>query len=302
MKIWQKTAGVAALLVLSNVAPAFAETFEAVPIMAPISAPSAAAGGTQHYLPARITVLAKELQLDQAPVITDASLYVPLRAIVEAAGGTVKWDGVTQTVSVDLPDRTATFVIGQDEAEMNQRGVFYIQRNMIKMAAAVQLIGGRTMVPVDALWNIIGLEERADEDLSLDLIPIQKPEGPATGKVIPGSQQVAAVAVERTTLSAEQVAWADEMLSAEPATFKLFPVAGGVIIGIAGGLQSSGGYTIELLGGGARLVDGTWYLDAKLVPPTEMASMAMTNPVAFFHLPGVSGNVEVNFWTNGATP
>lgn len=304
MKTWQKRVGVATLLLAMNVAPAFADTvIDAVPIMAPISAPDAAAGGgTHHYLPVRVTVEGKELQMDVAPTIQDNTLYLPLRFIVEAAGGTVAWDGATQTVSVDMPDRNATFVIGQDEAEMNQRGVFYIKRNMIKMGAAVQLIDGRTMIPVDATWNILGLNERPDKDLSLDLFFTPAPEAPATGKLIPGSQQVAAVAIERASLSVAQAAWADEMLSAEPATFQLFPVADGVVVGIAGGLQPTGGYTIELLGGGARLVDGTWYLDAKVVPPTGMATMALTNPVAFFHLPGVSGDLLVNFWSNGATP
>lgn len=308
MKNWQKrAAGTVALLLLTNVAPAFADTvIDAVPIMAPISAP-AAGGGIHHYLPVRVTVEGKELQMDVAPVIQEETLYLPLRFIVEAAGGTVAWDGATQTVSVDLKDRTASFVIGQDEAEMNQRGVFYIQRNMIKMGAAVKLIDGRTMIPVDATWNILGLNERPDKDLSLDLFftpapEAPAPEAPATGKLIPGSQQVAAVAIERASLTAAQATWADEMLSAEPATFQLFPAEDGVIVGIAGGLQPTGGYTIELLGGGARLVDGIWYIDAQVVPPTGMATMALTNPVAFFHLPGVSGDVLVNFWTNGATP
>lgn len=302
MKIWQKrVVGSAAVLLLMNVAPAFAEIHEAVPIMAPIDV-DAAAGSTHHYLPVRITVANKELQLDQGPVIQDETLFVPLRFIVEAAGGKVEWDGTTQTISVDMPDRTAIFVVGQDEAEMNQRGVFYIRRNMIKMAGTVRLIGGRTMISSDALLNVLGLPERPDKDLSMDLLLAPAPEAPATGKLIPGSQQVAAVAVERAELSADQVAWAAEMFSAEPATFKLFPAADGVIVGIAGGLQTSGGYTIELLGGGARLIDEVWYIDAKVVPPTGMATMALTNPVAFFHLPGVSGDLLVNFWTNGATP
>ncbi|HLO03215.1 MAG TPA: copper amine oxidase N-terminal domain-containing protein [Symbiobacteriaceae bacterium] len=302
MNSWQKTAGTVALLLLTNVAPAFAETFDAVPIMAPSSLPFVPVTA-KHTLPAQITVKGQALKLDQPAVVQAEVLYVPLRFIAEAAGGTVQWDGATQTVSVDLPDRTVTFVIGQDEAELNKRGVFYIRRNMIKLAGAVQLINGRTMIPADALTSILGLVERADTDMNLDLIPTPAEEpAPATGKVIPGSEQVAAVALEQAALSAEQTTWADAMLSAEPAAFKLFPVADGMIVGIAGGLQPSGGYTIELLGGGARLVDGTWYIDAKVVPPTGMATMALTNPVAFFHLPGVSGTVTVNFWTNGATP
>lgn len=281
MKKWQRTAGALLVVTLLNAGPALADS--------------------QLYLPDAITVDGKLVELDQGPVHQENNLYVPLRFLVEAAGGEVTWDGATQSVSVSLPDRSATFIIGQDEAEMNQRGVMYIQRNMLQMAGPVLLMNGRTMVTPDALFNVLGFAERPDEDLTMDLFS-QPPSAPPAGKLIPGEAQVAAVAVEHEAVTAALQEWAGAVAQDEEPSFTVVADGDGVVVGLAGGLQSTGGYTFELLGGGARLVEGVWYLDARLVPPSGMATQAFANPVAFFELPGVSGQVEVNFWLNGATP
>lgn len=123
-----------------------------------------------HAVPAAVTVNGKATAFDQAPVAAaDGTLMLPLRAVVEAAGGTVEWDGATRTVTVSLPDRTAMFVIGQNEAELNMRGVFYIRRNMIAMDKAPTIAGGRTLISADAAYKILGLAERVDADQNLDL-------------------------------------------------------------------------------------------------------------------------------------
>lgn len=116
---------------------------------------------------------------DQKPVVVDGTLMVPLRAIVEGAGGQVGWDGDTRTVTVRLGDRSAVFVIGADQAEMNQDGVFYVQRNMIPMAKAPILAGGRTLVTADALTSILGLLERPGAAGTLNLVQAGKPATPA---------------------------------------------------------------------------------------------------------------------------
>lgn len=125
--------------------------------------------------PTAILVRNNLLTFDQKPLVQDGTLMVPLRAIVEGAGGTVAWDGETRTVTVRLGDRTAWFVIGAIEAEMNQDNVRYIQRNMIRMAKAPVLAGGRTLVAADALTSVLGLLEQPDAEGRLSLVPAARP-------------------------------------------------------------------------------------------------------------------------------
>lgn len=51
--------------------------------------------------------LLRSVRLDAAPFICGGRVYVPMRAAVEGAGGTVQYDRSTNTVRVDPPTRTA---------------------------------------------------------------------------------------------------------------------------------------------------------------------------------------------------
>lgn len=294
MKLLRKSAGAAALLLMLNTVPVLADTgLPATPVTA------------DHYLPVEITVEGKPLSFDQPAVRQGERLYVPLRFIAEAAGGYVEWEAATQRVLVAMPDRFLIFTIGQDEADMKKHGMAYIRPNLVKMAAPVQIIGGRTMIPADALTTIFDLYERPDKDLTLDLIanPATAQETPPTGKLIPGDAQVTAIPVADADVPSDLQEWAASVAMDESPSYKAVVGADdNIIVGLSGGLQPTGGYTFELLGGGARLVDETWYLDVKLVPPTGMATTALTNPIAFFKLQGVIENVEVKFWEEGVTP
>jgi hypothetical protein len=134
--------------------------------------------------PVTILIDSTRITYDQKPILVDGTLMLPLRAIVEGAGGQVTWDGETQTVTARLGDRTAYFVIGQAEAEMNQDNVRYIQRNMIKMAKAPVLEGSRTLVAADALTTVLGLMEQPGAAGALNLVPAAKFEAPA-GEIPP---------------------------------------------------------------------------------------------------------------------
>lgn len=128
--------------------------------------------GPERPLPAGVTVGGKPAVFDQGPVVIGGVLMVPLRAVVETAGGTVQWRPLEQAVLVTLPDRTAQFVIGQTDAEMNQNGYRYLRRNLIGMNRAPVIRGDRTLISADALTAILGLGERPDGDAFLDLIPL----------------------------------------------------------------------------------------------------------------------------------
>ncbi|MBP2018856.1 hypothetical protein J2Z79_002271 [Symbiobacterium terraclitae] len=109
-----------------------------------------------------------------APVVVDGVLFVPLRAIVEAAGGELTWDGELHQVNVRLPDRTASFHIGQQEAEMYVDGVMYVTVNRIAMAQPVQIVNDRTMISADAISTVLGLQQVEAEEGVLSLVPASR--------------------------------------------------------------------------------------------------------------------------------
>lgn len=298
MNMWRKTAGSVALLMLLNAAPTLAEEQPRL-IMAPISAPVMIQSQyqdvtAQRTLPKLITVFGKSLELDQQPVQQGENLLVPLRFIAEAAEGKVAWDGETQTITITMPDRTATFVVGQDMAELNVNGVTYIQRNLIKLAQPVSIIEGRTMVSADALTSILGLVERVDEDANLDLAKVEltiEDEAPISIQIVPN-------AISQAEAPAELQTWAAEQRAKEEASFAVIPGAEGRYLAISGGLQPTGGYSIEIVS--SKLVDGTWVIEAQVVPPAGPATQAFTNPVSYFQLSGMDGEIEVHVLGAGA--
>lgn len=172
MNRWNKSAAVAALLVMATMGAAAAgpEAPADRPIL--ISAPADLLRDVtaDRTLPEAIQMDGQAITFDQGPMIVAANLMVPLRAIVEAAGGKVTWEDATRTVTVRIGDRTATFVIGEGEAELIQDGYRYLQRNMLKMNHGPVLVGGRTLISADALTSILGLQERPGTPGVLNLV------------------------------------------------------------------------------------------------------------------------------------
>ncbi|HLO02860.1 MAG TPA: protease complex subunit PrcB family protein, partial [Symbiobacteriaceae bacterium] len=110
------------------------------------------------------------------------------------------------------------------------------------------------------------------------------------------SIQITPSAIDAAEAPADLQTWAMTQKSAEAASYSVINGAEGRYLAISGGLQRSGGYSIEIVS--TQLVDGTWVIEAQVVPPTGPATMALTNPVGYFQLGGMEGNVEVQI--NGA--
>lgn len=77
---------------------------------------------------------------DTAPAIVNNRVLVPIRAIVEAFGGTVGWDGNTQSVLLEMDDTEIRLNVGNDTA--------YINGKAYQLDAAPDVINQRTMLPV----------------------------------------------------------------------------------------------------------------------------------------------------------
>lgn len=107
-----------------------------------------------------MTVNGTESEIDQgrgtAPVIQNGRTLVPIRAIVEAMGGTVNWDGETQTALLEYNGDAITLTIGSNTAYLNEN------ENTLDTAPAV--INGRTMLPIRFIAESFGFDVEWDED------------------------------------------------------------------------------------------------------------------------------------------
>jgi hypothetical protein len=181
-------------------------------IMAPIAAPD------YKEVPWRVTVDGKDVNFDlgtiivhpvmsdqgpvlvnpmraQGPGIVDGVLFVPVRAIAEAAGGVVTWDNANRLTQVRMPARTIMIKVGQQEAEMQEDGVSYLTRNVVQMKKAPVLMGERTLVSADALTTIFGFQVTLQADGTLALTSPTKP------AVAPVETTPPAVDIERGSVS-----------------------------------------------------------------------------------------------------
>lgn len=124
-------------------------------------------------------------------------------------------------------------------------------------------------------------------------------------------QFMGVIDAEETEVKAETVAMADlpaplqrwSRERAEEASAATFTAGEQTYVGVAAGMQRSGGYRLEL----TRVVSrsGDMVVEARLVapPPGAMVTMALTNPVGYFKLPKASGAVSVRLTAgDGAKP
>lgn len=96
----------------------------------------------------KVTVNGSEMSFDQPPIIVDGRTLVPLRAIFEAFGAQVDWNGDTRTVMAVKDNTTIKLKIGEKAIEVNGEHK--------KLDAAPQVVNDRTLVPVRAVSEALG--------------------------------------------------------------------------------------------------------------------------------------------------
>src|SRR5450830_813791 len=79
------------------------------------------------------------ISFDVPPVIENNRTLVPLRAIFEALGASVQWDGATQTVTATKSDTEITLIIG---------GQAFKNGQPVSLDVPAKIIESRTMVPL----------------------------------------------------------------------------------------------------------------------------------------------------------
>ena len=90
------------------------------------------------------------------PVIENGRTLLPVRAVVEAMGGTVEWDGQNRTAALTLGDMTILLTVGSDEAFLNETAH--------TLDTAPVVINDRTMLPIRFIAEGFGYNVGWDED------------------------------------------------------------------------------------------------------------------------------------------
>jgi hypothetical protein len=99
----------------------------------------------------KVFVKGKKVPFDVEPFITpEGRTMVPLRAIVEALGADVKWDGESRLVTVIKGDVTIVLPVGSLRATVNGAEV--------ALDVPAVIVGNRTMVPLRFLSESLGAQ------------------------------------------------------------------------------------------------------------------------------------------------
>jgi len=101
----------------------------------------------------KFTINGASVALDSPPVIKNGRTLVPIRAIIEALGGTVGWDGTAKKATVTLGSTTIELWIGKNTAKV--KGVSTpIDTTNTKVVP--EIINGRTMLPLRFVSENLG--------------------------------------------------------------------------------------------------------------------------------------------------
>ena len=98
--------------------------------------------------PVKVIVNNKEIAFDQPPVIENGRTLVPIRAIVEAMGGSVTWNDSSKMATIIKGSQTIKMQIGNAVMTKNNAP--------IKLDVPPKIIGNRTLIPARAIAEAFG--------------------------------------------------------------------------------------------------------------------------------------------------
>ncbi|MHB8070418.1 MAG: stalk domain-containing protein [Candidatus Cryosericum sp.] len=107
---------------------------------------------------ATMYVNGKPVALGTAPIIMNSRTFLPVRAVVEAAGGSVAWDASTQKVTIARKGKTLELWIGKNVASLDGQSVTIDSDTRV-----VPLIkGGTTLLPLRFVAETLSLDVEWD--------------------------------------------------------------------------------------------------------------------------------------------
>lgn len=117
-----------------------------------------------------VKVNGQAVAFDVQPTIIDGRTMVSMRAIFDALGAHVIWDGSNGTITGIKNDTTIKIILGKN--------IFYKNGNAVALDVPAQIVSGRTMVPVrvvaqsfscGVLWDDITSTVIITTDTELDV-------------------------------------------------------------------------------------------------------------------------------------
>ena len=102
----------------------------------------------------KVFVDGSPVYFDQAPVMANGRVLVPLRGVFERLGATVAWDPASQTVLAQRGATSVSLRIGSPQAFLNGQAQF--------LDVPAMLIGGRTVVPLRFVSQALGADVNWD--------------------------------------------------------------------------------------------------------------------------------------------
>ncbi|MCD8181119.1 MAG: copper amine oxidase N-terminal domain-containing protein [Firmicutes bacterium] len=115
-----------------------------------------------------------QLEFDVPPQIIDGRTLVPMRAIFEALGAQITWDGGTQTVTAEKGSTVVEMAIGS--------AVMSVNSEEITLDVPPQIIDDRTLVPARAVAESFDADVEWDGETQTVIISTNVAEAEATGE------------------------------------------------------------------------------------------------------------------------
>ena len=110
-------------------------------------------------------------ELDAAPIIRESRTLLPIRAVIEALGGTIEWDANEQKVTINFKGTTIELWIGKNTALVN--GEYKLIDPENPEVKPIIIPPGRTMLPIRFIAENLGC--RVDWDPALKEVKITYP-------------------------------------------------------------------------------------------------------------------------------
>lgn len=119
-----------------------------------VSAAGTPKQSAQSLLKADVTINGVRQSFDQPAIVKNGATLVPLKAIFQELGATVKWDQPTQTAVATKESKTIKITVGSSTA--------YIDGKALKLSANAESINGRVLVPLRFVSEALGADVKWD--------------------------------------------------------------------------------------------------------------------------------------------
>ena len=96
--------------------------------------------------------------LEAAPIILNSRTLLPIRAVVEAVGGTIAWEALAQKVTIVRNDKTLELWIGRNVAELNGQSISIDSDSRVVPI----IMNGRTLLPLRFVAEALALDVQWD--------------------------------------------------------------------------------------------------------------------------------------------